>query len=73
VYIPLLVVSVAANTVYMEVADNFQWIGTWMALVAFASAAAIEIVAYYFPWLDNLLDPIATPLAAVVGTALLIE
>jgi hypothetical protein len=29
---------------------------------------AIEIAAYYIPWLDNMLDTIATPAAIVAGT-----
>jgi hypothetical protein len=28
----------------------------------------IEIAAYYIPWLDNMLDTIATPAAVVAGT-----
>jgi len=28
----------------------------------------LEIVAYYVPWLDNLLDTIATPAAVIAGT-----
>ena len=70
VFVPLLVVSVAANTGYFEVAENLNWLGTWTALVAFAVAAAIEIAAYYVPWLDNLLDTIASPLSVIAGAVL---
>ena len=32
---------------------------------AFATATVFEIGAYYFPWLDNLLDTAAAPLAVI--------
>jgi len=34
----------------------------------FGSATALEIGAYYIPWLDNMLDSIATPAAVIAGT-----
>src|SRR6185369_18095325 len=37
------------------------------ALVAFAIATVFEIGAYYIPFLDNLLDSIATPIATIAG------
>jgi hypothetical protein len=68
VFVPLLGVSVAAMTGYLDVAENFQWLGTWPALVCLATATVLEIGAYYIPWLDNALDTIATPSAVVAGT-----
>jgi Domain of unknown function (DUF4126) len=70
VFVPLLVVSVAANAGYFQVAENCQWLGTWIAVVAFAVATVIEIAAYYIPWIDNLLDTIATPMAVIAGAIL---
>jgi len=37
-------------------------------LAAFAIATCLEIAGYYIPWVDNLLDTIATPAAIVAGT-----
>ena len=68
VFIPLLVVSVAALSGHMTLAPSFQWMGTWPALIAFSVATVLEIGAYYIPWLDHLLDTIATPAAVVAGT-----
>jgi hypothetical protein len=48
-------------------APGFEWIGTYPALIAFATATVIEVAAYFVPWLDNLLDAIATPTAVVAG------
>ena len=67
VFIPPLVMSVAALAGHLTLAPGFRWIGTWPALLAFGTAAALEIGAYYFPWLDNLLDAIASPTAVVAG------
>jgi hypothetical protein len=38
------------------------------ALIAFGTATLVEIVAYYIPWVDNVLDGIATPAAVIAGT-----
>jgi uncharacterized membrane protein len=45
-------------------------ISTWPATIAFAVAAAVEIIVFYIPWLDNLLDTIASPFAAIAGVVL---
>jgi hypothetical protein len=67
VFIPLLVISIASKTAHLTLAPGFDWMGTWPAIVAFSVATALEITAYYVPWLDNLLDTIATPAAIVAG------
>lgn len=69
-FVPLLVVSVASKAGYLGLHESFAWMGTWTALGAFAVATVAEIVAYYVPWLDHLLDAIASPAAVVAGTVL---
>ena len=56
VFVPFLVTSAAVCSGYLDVAQNFEWLGTGTALAAFAVATAVEILAYCIPWLDNLLD-----------------
>jgi Domain of unknown function (DUF4126) len=68
IFVPLLVMSVAAMSGHLTLGQNFQWIGTYPALIAFAVATGLEIGGYYIPWLDNLLDSIATPAAIIAGT-----
>lgn len=68
VFVPLLVVSVAANVGHLDLPANVAWVGTDHALIAFAVASSLEIAGYYIPWFDHLLDTIATPLAIVAGT-----
>jgi hypothetical protein len=70
VFAPLLVTSAAAFGGYLKLTAGFEWIGTGPALSAFAVATAVETLAYYVPWLDNLLDTIASPIAVVAGMML---
>lgn len=66
--LPFLGLGIAARCGLVGLAPEFQWIASWPALVAFATAALVEIAAYAVPWLDNLLDTAAAPLAVVAGT-----
>lgn len=67
VFLPLLVMSIAALAGHLELAPDFAWLGTWPALVVFAVATGLEVAAYYIPWLDHALDVGATPAAVVAG------
>jgi hypothetical protein len=68
IFVPLLIMSIASFSGHLTLAPSFAWIGTQPALITLAIATALEIVAYYVPWLDNFLDSIATPSAIVAGT-----
>jgi len=68
VFVPLLVMSIASLSGHMTLAHGFEWIGTYPALVALAVATCLEIAGYYIPWLDHLLDTLATPASIVAGT-----
>ncbi len=67
IFVPFLVMSVAAQTGQLELAAGWSWIGEWPALLMFAAATVLEIMAYYVPWLDHLLDMVATPAAVIAG------
>jgi len=69
-FVPLLVASAASLTGHLDLAPDFEWIGTTPALVGFAVAAVLEVGAYLVPLLDNLLDAVAAPSATVAGTVL---
>jgi len=68
VFVPLLVMSIASLSGHLQLAQGFAWIGTYPALITFAVATCLEIGGYYIPWLDHLLDTLATPAAIVAGT-----
>jgi hypothetical protein len=70
IFLPLLVVSVAAYTDRLELTESLAWLGTLPAVLMLAVATLAEIAAYYVPGVDNLLDTIASPLAVVAGTVL---
>jgi hypothetical protein len=68
VFLPMLIVSGAAYTGRLHLDDSFAWLGTSSALIMLSVAALVEILAYYIPVVDNLLDLVATPAAFVAGT-----
>ncbi len=67
VFVPFLVLSIAARAGHVPLSSDFEWMATTPALIAFASATVLEVGAYYIPWLDNVLDTIATPVAVLAG------
>ncbi|MFQ3613965.1 MAG: DUF4126 domain-containing protein [Cyanobacteriota bacterium] len=67
IFVPLLVMNIAAQSGHLELADDLQWVGSDVALMVFAVATFFEVAAYYVPWVDNLLDVVATPVAVVAG------
>jgi len=67
IFVPLLIVSAASFTGHITLSSGFEWIGTLPSLVVFGTATVLEILAYYIPWLDQLLDTVATPAAVVAG------
>jgi hypothetical protein len=67
-FLPMLVISAAAYTGHLPLSENFAWLATPAALILLSVAAVVEILAYYIPGLDNLLDTLATPAAFIAGT-----
>jgi hypothetical protein len=60
--------SIAALSGHLTLDSGFAWIGTPAALLMFTIATVLEVAGYYIPWLDEVLDVIATPTAVVAGT-----
>jgi hypothetical protein len=71
IFVPLLLVSIAAFTGHLDLSESFAWVGSPTALIMFAVATLLEIVAFFVPWLDNLLDSLAVPASVVCGTLLM--
>lgn len=67
VFVPLLVVNLAARAGWVDLSGELAWMGDTGALWTFGVATVLEIGAYYVPWLDNFLDTVATPAAVVSG------
>jgi uncharacterized protein DUF4126 len=70
IFLPMLVASVSAYTGHLHLNDSFAWLGSVPAMITLAVAATAELLAYYVPAVDNLLDTIATPVAVVAGAVL---
>ena len=68
VFVPLLVMSIASLMEWFEPMKGFEWLAMPSVCIALAVATVFEIGAYYIPWVDNLLDTIATPSAMIAGT-----
>lgn len=73
VFLPLFALSLASYFNVWELNDSWQWIGSMTALIILGVATIVEIFAYYIPFVDNLLDSIAVPLAAIAGTAVMVS
>ena len=67
VFVPLLIIGTASRAEMLTLAEGFSWLSSWPAIAALALATALEIIAYYFPILDNLLDSISAPAAVIAG------
>ena len=76
VFVPLLAVSIgtrapdANGQPLIELAGGFDWLSSDIALMVFVVATLFEIGGYYIPWVDNLLDTIASPASIVAGTVI---
>jgi len=68
IFVPLLIMNLAVLSGQLHLPAGFSWIGSIYATIAFGSATVIEVLAYYIPGVDHILDIIATPAAVVAGT-----
>lgn len=73
VFLPLFALSLAAYFGKWDLNESWEWIGSLAAVLTLGVAMLIEIFAYFIPWVDNLLDSIAVPLAAIAGTAVMVS
>ncbi|MEL6929394.1 MAG: DUF4126 domain-containing protein [Cyanobacteria bacterium J06600_6] len=69
-FVPPLALSLTALYGDLELSSGFQWVGTYPTAIALGIATVAEILAYYIPVVDNLLDTIEIPTAVAIGTLL---
>ncbi len=67
VFLPMFALSIASYFNIIPLNESWAWIGGLPALISFGAAMIFEIFGYYIPFVDNLLDTVATPLAAIAG------
>lgn len=67
VFLPLLVAGFAAHAGYLPLNESFQWLASTPALVTLGTAAVLEVLAYYIPGVDHVLDVVASPVTVLAG------
>jgi Domain of unknown function (DUF4126) len=67
VFLPVFALSLASYFNMVPLNESWAWIGGLPAMISFGVAMIFEIFGYYIPFIDNLLDTIAAPLAAIAG------
>jgi len=73
VFLPLFALSLASYFDVWQLNESWQWIGSTTALITLGVATLVEVFAYFIPYIDNLLDSITVPLAALAGTAVMMS
>lgn len=73
VFLPLFALSLVSYFNLLELNESWQWIGSLAAVITLGVAMLVEIGTYYIPFIDNLMDTIAIPLATVAGTAVMVS
>jgi len=67
IFVPLMVAGLAARSGFIPLNDGFQWLASTPALLTLGTAAVFEVLAYYIPGVDHLLDLVAGPAAVGAG------
>ena len=68
VFVPLLVMSIAALSGHLTLSSEFAWIATYPALIAFLVATILEIAGNAIPAVGATLNSLATPISMIAGT-----
>lgn len=71
VFLPLFALSLSAYFGLWPINESFAWLASTPALIILGVATVVEIGAYLIPFVDNLLDTLAVPLAGLAGTAVM--
>jgi hypothetical protein len=59
--------GIAGISGYLNLSSGFDWIASYPAMIVFGIATVFEVVAYFFPYIDNLLNTISTPFSVLAG------
>ena len=68
VFLPMFAVSLGTYLEIIPSTDTFEWLSGFPALLTTGIATIVEILAYYIPYVDHLLDTISVPLATMAGS-----
>ncbi|WP_345991378.1 DUF4126 domain-containing protein [Chryseobacterium sp. Chry.R1] len=70
VFLPLFAVSLASYLHWIPMNDQFEWLAGLPTLITTGIATIAEILTYYIPFIDHLLDTLSVPLATIAGSIL---
>jgi len=70
IFLPLFAVSLASYMGWIDTNESFQWLAGLPTLIATSIAMVVEIIAYYIPYVDNILDTLSIPLSTVAGSVI---
>lgn len=70
VFLPMFAVSLASYMGWIPMGESFQWLSGLPTLITTGIAMIAEILAYYIPYIDHLLDTLSVPMATIAGSVL---
>lgn len=70
VFLPMFAVSLASYFQWIPINESFEWLSGLPALITTGIATLAEILAYYIPIVDHLLDTVSVPMATIAGSVL---
>lgn len=70
IFVPMLVVAIAARSGQLGISSDFAWLHSDPALIALSVAVVLEILAYHIPCVDNFLDVAGAPAVFIAGSIL---
>jgi len=70
IFLPALILSIGTINGHLLLTPELAWLGTYPAVLVFAIATIIEIIASYIPLVDSFLKSTAIPIVFLLGTIL---
>lgn len=70
IFMPMFAVSLASYLGWIPMNESFDWLTGLPTLIATGIAMIAEILAYYIPFIDHLLDTLSVPLATIAGSVM---
>ena len=70
VFLPMFAVSLASYMGWIPMNEHFEWLSGLPTLITTGIATVVEILAYYIPFVDHVLDALSVPLATIAGSVM---
>lgn len=70
ILVPFLFAGIAAKEGFLTLSPGMAWMANDTAILAMLVATALEVLVYFIPVIDNLIDTVEVPAAAIAGVIL---